>query len=120
MCVSEVAADVHVHDAAPLDVVSVHGGSVEGCQHTLPCVCVLELADNEVVDSLPTFHVVEQSRKLLLSWCECVCHVCHVFVCLSAGRNRTSPSTMCACLCVTWWGATARTAYTPCVLQTAL
>ena len=92
LCVSEPLADGVVHDAAPLDVVSVHGGSVEGCQHTSPCLCVLEDADHEGVDSLPALHVVEQSRKLLLSWCECVCHVCHVFVCLEVSEMEVVES----------------------------
>jgi hypothetical protein len=98
--VSEELADGVVHDAAPIDVVGVHRRVLQGTQDVETCVCVLEGADDEVIDGVPSDEAVELLLSIHLLECTCVCHVCHVFVCLSAGRNRTSPSTMCACLCV--------------------
>jgi len=100
VCVSEELADVWVHNTTPIDVVSIHRGSVEGCQHTLSCVCVHEVADNEVVDSLPTLDVVKRSQKPLLERCECICHVCHVSVCIcERHRGESNPSLHHVCLC---------------------
>lgn len=122
VCVSKELADSEVHDAAPLDVVSVHWSRLQSSQDTEPCVCVLEFADNEIVDSLPRTEVVECVQKLLLERCECVCHVCHVFVCIcERHRGESNPSLhhVCLCRCVTWWDAIARTASSPCISQMA-
>jgi len=99
VCVSEVAADAEVHHTLPIDVVSVHRRSLQRRE----CAAAYRLREvlcHEGVDVLPSGEGEQLGLKLLLERCACVCHVCHVSVYLSAGRNRTSPSTMCACLCV--------------------
>ena len=96
VCVSEELADAGINHGLPIDVVSVHGHGVQRRE----CVChglEGEVHHHEGVDGLPVLAVVELSLKLLLERCTCVCHVS---VYLSAGWNRTTPSTMCACLCV--------------------
>jgi len=100
VCVSEELADVWVHNTTPIDVVSIHRGSVEGCQHTLSCVCVLEGADDELIDGVPSDEAVELLLCIHLLECKCVCHVCHVSVCIcERHRGESNPSLHHVCLC---------------------
>jgi len=81
VCVSEELADGVVHDAAPIDVVGVHRRVLQGTQDVETCVCVLEGADDEVIDGVPSDEAVELLLSIHLLECTCVCHV---FVCFCA------------------------------------